>query len=789
MPNIWKHPVIAEPGVLVVDEYVVNNFATFSAAQITAQYSDAELLELYERGVRKIDLRLPFRDVVEDADAGTYTLKAGVGGANSKLDAIDDIILRWHKFPGTSTIMVLAHLAGVNGYIEAMSDAALFAACLNTIVAEMPLSWADPRVMWAWAVEPSATGKTQAQFGKFNYDLAQALGSDFTDRCWLLPINRFSLLSDLPNAVVWSTDGTNFSPPSSGLTSGGGNSGPVDIPEGTTYRFGPFTVPDAADWQITTTFTASGSGSTFRWQILDSNLDTYDNATTSFTAAGPDVASFAAANTGLSNAGVYWIDCNTDDAGVNLTGVTLTVDAGVTEPAGTSLPSEMNVAARAAMYYPFFLGHLASGELDYVDGAIDGNPPNYPYTTGRRDAMRTAVGTTTWDTTPTAPNPGRLATDAAATIGLGFPEIVGEFAKARAFEDKYSIPVIIEECGFAWRTGWGDNGAQIAWFDDVIAASEIFGLRERIGWFSKSPTSPTVVNFALGFTRAVNSVTSVSKSVLKSILKGNINVSSGEVSQMYNAERSDAIAWTPASLGTDLLAWYHGEDLTESDAAAVGTFTARVGWTNTASSSGASRPTCDAAIASMGNVKGLAFTDTQFLDIDGISRAVPFEVYLSCDPTIDIIGAGDQYTNIINVKSSVTPQYGVTAWRNGADTVRAYVLTHAGTNVFGTGTAASPAWTDPQVLGLVIATGTGNSSVRLNGATMVTATATSNTITSLRIGANSTGTMGMQGTVSDIVITKALTTDQRLRLEWWLSTRSGATLTGNKYSGSVPAGL
>jgi hypothetical protein len=110
------------------------------------------------------------------------------------------------------------------------------------------------------------------------------------------------------------------------------NHGPENIAAGTTYRFGPFTVPDSADWQITTAFTASGSGSTFRWRILDSNLDTYDTASTSFTVAGPDTASFGAANTGLSNAGVYWVECECDDAGVNLIGVTLTVDAGVTEP-------------------------------------------------------------------------------------------------------------------------------------------------------------------------------------------------------------------------------------------------------------------------------------------------------------------------------------------------------------------------------------------------------------------------------------------------------------------------
>lgn len=780
MPNIWKHPVIAEPGIMVVDEYVVNNFATFSAAQITAQYSDAELLELYERGVRKIDLRLPFRDVVTDADAGTYTLKAGVGGANSKLDAIDDIIQRWHKFPGTSTVFVINHLAGVNGYIEFMSDATAAAACIQTIVAEMPLSWVDDRVMWAWAVEPSATGKTQAQFGQFNYDLAQALGSDFTDRCWLLPINRFSLLSDLPNAVIWSTDGTNFSPPSSGLTGGGGNSGPQNIADGANYVFGPFTVAPAGSWTAPVTGTVVGSA-TIQYAILDGAQDVVDVSSASYTNEAYAVDSTFY---GSLEAGTHYIRIAVSGGG-NMTGVTVNT-TGASEPGGTSLPSEMNVAARAAMYYPFFLTHLASGEADYVPGAIDAVSPNYPFTEGRRAALAAAVPT--WEDTGTA-NPQRLRDNALETVGLGFKEIVGEINKAADFENKYSIPVIIEECGFAWRTGWGDNGAQIAWFDDVIAASEIFGLRERIGWFSKSPISPSVVNFALGFTRAVNSVTSVSKSVLKSILKGNINVSSGEVSQMYSAERSDAIGWTPARLGTDLLAWYHGEDLTESDAAAVGTFTAKAGWTNTATSSGASRPTCDAAIASMGNVKGLAFTDTQFLDIDGISRAVPFEVYLSCDPTIDIIGAGDQYTNIVDVKSAVTPRYALTAWRNGADTTRAYVLTHAGTTVFGAGTAASPAWTSPQVLGLVIATGTGNSSVRLNGETMVTATATSNTITSLRIGSGLNGTGGMQGTVSDIVITKALTTDQRQRLEWWLSTRSGATLTGNKYSGSVPAGL
>lgn len=456
--------------------------------------------------------------------------------------------------------------------------------------------------------------------------------------------------------------------------------------------------------------------------------------------------------------------------------------------AGYIPPSRENIIVRSSFYEPFFLTHLQT-ETDYTVGRVDSVAPDYPFTEARRAAMETAAnaaaGAGAWD----AAASGRLATDADNAVGYNLPDMMADFNTIKEFELKWNIPVLVEEIGFAWRDAWGSNGSQIAWFNDVLTCAREHKMEDRIGFFSAGAISPGSVNFGLGATANVSTIVSVSKSALSSITGGRINVSSGEVSEMYNAERSDAIAWTPASLGTDLLAWYHGEDLTESDAAAVGTFTARVGWTNTASSSGASRPTCDAAIASMGNVKGLAFTDTQFLDIDGISRAVPFEVYLSCDPTIDIIGAGDQYTNIIDVKSAVTPRYALTAWRNSADTTRAYVITHAGTNVFGTGTAASPAWTDPQVLGLVIATGTGNSSVRLNGATMVTATATSNTITSLRIGAGSTGSTGLNGTVSDIVITKALTTDQRLRLEWWLSTRSGATLTGNKYSGSTPAGL
>lgn len=772
MPNIWKHPVIAEPGIMVVDEFVCNNFASFSAAQITAQYSDAELLELYERGVRKIDLRLPFRDVVTDADAGTYTLKAGVA---DKLEAMDDIVQRWHAFPGTSTIFVLAHLAGVNGYIEAMSDADAFATCIGTIVAEMPLSWADPRVMWAWAVEPSATGKTQAQFGKFNYDLAQSLGSDFTDRCWLAPINRFSLLSDLPTAVIWSTDGTNFSPPSSGLTSGGGNSGPVNIAAGDSYRFGPFTIAQDAGWNIDTTFTASGSGSQFRWQVQDSGFNPLDTGLTSFTAGGPD-SNYADVNAPLNDAGVFYIECECFDAGVSLTGVTLTLTAGVTEPAGTSLPSEMNVAARAACYFPFFLTHLNT-ESDYSAALTDTIPPNYPFTEARRAQMEAHAG---------GSYTGRLETDADATVGLGFPEIQAEFNKAADFEAKYRIPVIVEECGFSWRTGWGDNGAQIAWVDDVIAAAETFGLRERIGWFSKSPVSPTVVNFALGFTTAVNTVTSISKGVLRSITKGNINVSSGEVSEMYSAERSDAMAWTPSRLGAKLLAWYSAEDVVGANGASIDSWPIRDGsWDTPLTSTGSSRPTVSATTAALNDLRAVSFTATQFMSLSGVSQAMPLAVSMAMDPTINTTAGGDRYTHFFDAPSGT--RFAAAALQNSAATTKNYLLVQSGSvwTDYGVTTAESY-WQSPQVLTAIFSNTTNQAFTRVNGTVLKTGTHTQATLTTLRVGASSSGGGGLNGQVTDVVVVGGtLTADELLRLEWYIASRAGITLANNKYSGSI----
>lgn len=241
--------------------------------------------------------------------------------------------------------------------------------------------------------------------------------------------------------------------------------------------------------------------------------------------------------------------------------------------------------------------------------------------------------------------------------------------------------------------------------------------------------------------------------------------------------------WTPANLGAKLLAWYDGADVVGADGAAVDSWPIKAGtWTSNATSSGASRPTVDAQISTMGNVRGLAFGATQFLDIDTVSKAVPFSVYMACHPTIDIIGAGDQYTGLFDVRSGGPVRYAISAWRNSADTVRAYVLVHAGTAVFGTGTAASPAWSSPQVLSMSFATGAGNSNVRLNGTTMLTATATSNTLTSLRVGANLNGNSGMNGTVADLVVTDGTeTTDERNLLEWYLGTKAGITIPGNPY--------
>ena len=660
--NAWEHPVVKDPGIMVVDEYCVNFFASLSKAQIIAQYSDAELADMYACGVRKIDFRLPLLEVVTDAAAGTYTLKAGVA---VKLEGFDDIIRRWSLYPGTSGIMAMAHAGGSAGYTTAMSNATNFAACLQTIAAALPLAWANPRVMWAWAVEPNASGKTQAQIGKFNRDLAVALGASFTNRCWMMPTNLYSSVSDLATAVIWSTDGTTFAPPPS------------------------------------------------------------------------------------------------------------------------------NVTARGAMYYPFFLTHLASGEADYVPGQVDSVAPDYPFTDARRLAMRTAVGAATWDNTGTS-NPTRLSTDALATVGLGYPDILAYMNAAADFERKYSIPVIIEECGFAWRTGWGENCSQIAWFDDVIAAAETLNMRDRIGFFSKSPIAPSVVNFGVGFTTAVSTIVSVSKGVMRSITRGHLNVSSGEVAQISNSERSDGIAWTPESLSAGkLLAWYDFSLVAGADASAVSSASPRAGTiTEAITSSGAARPTIAASIGTMNGMRGLSFTATQYLDSPTISRGIPFDVTMVCDPTINVTAGADRYTSYFDTPTGTTPRLGLgTLQNNGATTKNWFILNSGSVWIDYNVNANSVSWSNPQIAMARFSTTTNAGSIRISGNVIKTGQHTAGTWTKMRFGANLNGTDGLNGYVTDIVITTNLTADEVLRLEWWLAQRAGITLSGNKYSGSTPATL
>jgi len=426
-----------------------------------------------------------------------------------------------------------------------------------------------------------------------------------------------------------------------------------------------------------------------------------------------------------------------------------------------------NVITRCSMYHPFFLTHLQS-ETDYSAAAIDSIGPDYPFTEARRSAMATAVGGS-WT--------GRIATDALAAVGKGKSYITSMLNKANEFERKTNVPVLIEECGFAWRDAWGSNGPQIAWFQDVYTAAKDLKLLNKIGWFSLGAISPSVVNFSLGATDQTNAFVSKSKGALRVVTGGKVNVSAGEVSAITSGENSGRMKWTPASLGSKLVAWFDFTQVQGSNGTAVSSVAARAGTGGlTATSSGGARPTISTSISGMGNARGLSFTTTQYLDVSGFNLATSGGVTLVAVAKTTPVETNNAQTYILDAGTGTR-----FILSNFYQTTPAkLVIANAGSSATGNITSY---W---GLASLNIARyHTTGAYVRVNGVQVSTASTGAATLTNLRIGANNGGTSGFGGSMTHVlVISGTLTTDEIERLEWWLASTSGITVT-NKYTGST----
>lgn len=390
-----------------------------------------------------------------------------------------------------------------------------------------------------------------------------------------------------------------------------------------------------------------------------------------------------------------------------------------------------------------------------------------PFTQSNADAMiawaDNEYGVGTW--------PGdeaRTRSDLAGLVGFDRLTVERDIALLAQAQKQHGVPVLLEEVGFYALNI--DIEARRLFFNWVKRACRKYGIKFCV--FSSGTTTAGSIGF--GTSSGINTYDSAIRTAQADC---KIEISGGRF--------VPPPAWTPESLGSKLLAWYDFSLVTGANGAAVSSVSPRAGTlTEAISSSGASRPTIAASIATMNNVQGLAFSATQYLDSPTISRAIPFDVTIACDPTINVAIGADRYTSYFDTPSGTSPRLGLGALRNSGGTTQNWFLVNSGSVWIDYNVNANFAnCSNPQIAMARFSTTTNAGSIRISGNVIKTGQHTAATWTKIRVGANLNGTDGMNGYVTDVVITTDLTTEEVYRLEIWLATKTGVSLTSNPYTG------
>jgi len=369
---------------------------------------------------------------------------------------------------------------------------------------------------------------------------------------------------------------------------------------------------------------------------------------------------------------------------------------------------------------------------------------------------------------PAPTNETRLRADLAGLVGFDRLRVERQIALLAQAQKQHGVPVLLEEVGFYALNI--DIPARRKFFNWVKRACRKYGIKFCV--FSAGTTTAGSIGF--GTSAGINTYDSAIRTAQADC---KIEISGGRF--------VPPPAWTPESLGSKLLAWYDFSLVIGANGAAVSSVFPRAGtWTEAISSSGASRPTIASAIVTMNSVRGLAFTATQYLDSPTISRVIPFDVTMACDPTINVAIGGDRYTSYFDTPTGTSPRLGLGALRNSGGTTQNWFLVNSGSVWIDYNVNANFAnCSNPQIAMARFSTTTNAGSIRISGNVIKTGQHTAATWTKIRVGANLNGTDGLNGYVTDVVITTDLTTEEVYRLEIWLANKTGVSLTSNPYTG------
>jgi len=428
-----------------------------------------------------------------------------------------------------------------------------------------------------------------------------------------------------------------------------------------------------------------------------------------------------------------------------------------------------NVIARSAYYGEGTDFVLTHGRLSSDYAALHSCPVAFtlPFTQANADAMiswaNSTYGIGSW--------PGdeaRTRADLAGLVGFDRLRVERQIALIAQAQKQHGVPVLLEEVGFYALNI--DIEARRLFFNWVKRACRKYGIKFCV--FSSGTTTAGSIGF--GTSAGINTYDSA------------IRTAQADCKIEFGGGRFvPPPAWTPESLGAKLIAWYDFSQVAGSNGDAVSSVSPRAGTSTEAiTSSGASRPTIASAIVTMNSVRGLAFTATQYLDSPTISRAIPFDVTMACDPTINVTAGGDRYTSYFDTPTGTTPRLGLGALQNNGATTKNWFIVNSGSvwidyNI----NANSSGWSDPQIAMARFSTTTNAGSIRISGNVIKTGNHTAGTWTKMRFGANLNGTDGLNGYVTDIVITTGLTAEEIYRLEIWLANKTGVSLTSNPYTG------
>lgn len=412
---------------------------------------------------------------------------------------------------------------------------------------------------------------------------------------------------------------------------------------------------------------------------------------------------------------------------------------------------------------------LTHGRLSADYAALHSCPVAFtlPFTQANADAMiswaNSTYGIGSW--------PGdeaRTRTDLAGLVGFDRLTVERQIALIAQAQKQHSVPVLLEEVGFYALNI--DIPARRKFFNWVKRACRKYGIKFCV--FSSGTTTAGSIGF--GTSAGINTYDSA------------IRTAQADCKIEFGGGRFvPPPLWDPTSLGAKLIAWFDFSQVAGSNGDPVSSVLPRAGASTEAiTSSGASRPTIASAIVTMNSVRGLAFTATQYLDSPTISRAIPFDVTMACDPTINVTAGGDRYTSYFDTPTGTTPRLGLGALQNNGATTKNWFLLNSGSvwidyNV----NANSSGWSNPQIAMARFSTTTNAGSIRISGNVIKTGNHTAATWTKMRFGANLNGTDGLNGYVTDIVITTGLTAEEVYRLEIWLANKTGVSLTGNPYTG------